>query len=69
MFGKNFKVFNWCHVLIRHRPDPAMLARNLLPENNQNQWILGQAFYNKACVAFNYKDSTVSLAEAWTQEK
>uniref|UniRef100_A0A915LWJ6 Peptidase A1 domain-containing protein n=1 Tax=Meloidogyne javanica TaxID=6303 RepID=A0A915LWJ6_MELJA len=68
MFGKNFKVFNWCHVLIRHRPDPAMLARNLLPENNQNQWILGQAFYNKACVAFNYKDSTVSLAEAWTQE-
>uniref|UniRef100_A0A1I8B9P3 Peptidase A1 domain-containing protein n=1 Tax=Meloidogyne hapla TaxID=6305 RepID=A0A1I8B9P3_MELHA len=66
---KTVKVFNWCHMLIRPRPDPAMLARYLLPEDNQNQWILGQVFYNKACVAFNYEDNTVSLAEAWTQEK
>ncbi|KAF7623403.1 Peptidase A1 domain-containing protein [Meloidogyne graminicola] len=65
---KNVKVFNWCHMLIRSRPDPAMFARNLLPQNNKNQWILGQVFFNKACVAFNYKDNTVNLGDAWTQE-
>jgi hypothetical protein len=40
-----------------------------LPEDNQNKWILGQLFFNKACVAFDYAESKVTFAAAVQKEK
>ncbi|KAL3108307.1 hypothetical protein niasHT_014456 [Heterodera trifolii] len=50
-------VFNWCHIMIREKPKDGMYAKFVMPENNTDQWVFGQLFFNKACVAFKYGET------------
>ncbi|KAL3092430.1 hypothetical protein niasHS_007639 [Heterodera schachtii] len=50
-------VFNWCHPMIREKPKDGMYAKFVMPENNTDQWVFGQLFFNKACVAFKYGET------------
>jgi hypothetical protein len=50
-------------MMIRPRPDTGMYANYLLPVDNKEHWILGQLLFNKACVAFNYENKEIGVAE------
>lgn len=55
-----------CHMMIREVPmDGAMYAQSVMrvtAEENKNLWLVGQLFFNKACVAFDYKKLAIGLA-------